>query len=493
MPIQEESGGFDHGATQSAPQNRRKTDRRKVVPYEEWTPQQKQALRDSKGIKQLTPQPGFPSAKTLNAAEAGNGRNVIDSPDFGAALVGSAGNITEEGAGTDQEYAMRKKVVDEMPWYQRILPQIGSGFMEDVQGLKQTDADMGESLFRATGGRLFKGYDPALGRAAEAQKQTNEKRAMDAPLNEGFWGHLFSGLGQAAPTAAIPVGAGTSILGSLGRGALTGAGIGALGTVGENESRLGNTATSAGGGILGAGLSKVGGKAVDAGGALVNKARGQTVEKQLGAEYDRLLKNRNIQVTPEFQGDLYKAVKEANQFIPDFRPPSERWSKQLLDQAAEKDYVVNAQQFKRNLSPIKKEIAKTIADKDVARVAAMVPNAGENMIKSSMSPQEVADYMRTQDLWKRMRGAQSGLAQTGMEKATAAGASALGAMLGGPLGAGAGALSTSIVPKLLKRGALAMAVRKPTPFEKAFGNPTTNMSAATAAALMPELFSEYYK
>ncbi len=493
MPIQEESGGYDHQAPQGAQQNRRKTDTRKVVPYDEWTPEQKQALRDSKGIKHLNPSPDFPSARELGSAVSGRAPiNTIDTgSDPGMVAQGppptlpqSTGNIKDESGLTDHIASLYKQTADAMPWYEKIMPQLGSGLTEAGLGAKQAIINLREKMHGTPLDILS--LDPAAGASDAVRQQVNEKRGTDAPLNTGILGHLVSGIGEAAPTFLVPGGLGKklgegalkSAFKALGTGALRGGAQSAtLGTVADGETRLGNTASGAAGGVLGTIAGKVGGKVIDAGGAAVNALLGKTIKGQLSAEYERLLANRQVPVTPEFQGDLYRASRAAQDFLPEHKPAVDRWAQGLLDKAHDQGYVVNANQFKRALDPIKTDIANTMRG-HVANVAYMVPQAGEKMIKATMSPEDLIAYNRVQNLWGKMKQGNYG------DSASGAARGALNMM---PSNIG-GVANLFGLTDLAKQGALAMAVRKQTPFEIKYNDPATRASAATAAALMPDLF-----
>lgn len=156
---------------------------------------------------------------------------------------------------------------------------VGKSFVDTGRGLGQIGAQVADFVAprQQNLADLVAERDPS--RAAAVQREIDEARELDAPLNNtgaGFAGNVAGGMAQIAlPGAALIRGAklaNSAKLALAGRSALApttfrgaaaqGGAFAATQPVASGESRLGNAAAGAAGGLLGQGLVKTVGAAV---------------------------------------------------------------------------------------------------------------------------------------------------------------------------------------------------------------------------------------
>lgn len=168
------------------------------------------------------------------------------------------------------------EMMDQMPWYQKVLAGAGRSFDQSILMAKQLYANAADAI------------DPSGHRSDAVQKQVDAARNADGPLMNSAGGTVGNILGTMAqlytPGATLKAAGAANAARIASRAfipetlkgmALQGAVLGGLAPTATGESRVGNASVGAIGGIFGGGLVKAGGAALKLAGNMLAGAGSQ--------------------------------------------------------------------------------------------------------------------------------------------------------------------------------------------------------------------------
>lgn len=179
---------------------------------------------------------------------------------------------------------------------------IGAG-----RGMDQLGAGIRQALY-GLGDKL--GFSDATAKQAELAQQQQENARLFQPLQQAH--PLATGVGEALPSFAVPVGGAASVLGAAGRMALPGI-LQGLTSYGSLEDRLKDAALQGGGGAAGGALGSVVGKVISPAVGAAARAADPALERMA-----QIARDAGIQLTPAQAGGgkFAQGVQSALDTIP---------------------------------------------------------------------------------------------------------------------------------------------------------------------------------
>lgn len=229
-----------------------------------------------------------------------------------------------------------------------------------------TGINIGEDVsnFLAGAGKSF--YDTARGigqiAGAVSREDVDEQRKLDAELSNtkaGKFGEFSGAVAQFLPTVFIP-GANTATGATL-----AGAGMGAIGPVGTDESRLTNAVTGAVLGVAGHGAGKVIGKTASSVSNKIAKIEQKIAEKSAAMAASETASARsaagNAAQNAYRQLEHLRELKASRAFTPDEDALIKSLEKELSDKALEK--LIPAAALKNETSAAYSEAMRTEAER----------------------------------------------------------------------------------------------------------------------------------